>query len=87
MYENLTSDPAKEISKLFSMLEIPQEHVQLGLKALEHHSQEGFIGKTVRNPEIDQDVKALMDNYFKKLDLPIRTTNTLEDFKIFFGLN
>ncbi len=87
LYENLTTDSANEISKLFDMIQIPQEHVQLGLKALEHHSQEGFIGKTARNSEIYQDVKDLMDGYFMRLDLPVRTASTLEEFKALFGLN
>ncbi len=87
LYENLTADPAKEISKLFDMLDIPQECVQLGLKALEQHSQKGVISETARNYEITQETKNMMDRYFKDLDLPVRTTSTLEEFKAFFGLN
>ncbi len=86
LYEKLTANPAKEIAKLFDKLDISQEFVHLGVKALERHSQKGVIGETARNYEIDQETRDMMDKYFKELDLPVRTTSTLKEFEDFFGL-
>ncbi len=83
----MTVDPSKEISKLFEMLDTPQEYVQSSLKALDRHAQMGVLSETARSYEITQEAKHMMDRYFKELDLPVRTTSTLEEFKHFFGLN
>ncbi len=92
LYENLVADPRVEILKLFRTLGLSEDYVELGLKAMEGHSQEKVFGPLEAARKKDQEKHGeilskhlvMMDDWLADVDLPIRHDTTVEEFKHIF---
>ncbi len=82
-YENLAENPEREMKEVFRLMKIPQEHLQRAISGMKKDSQNKTFGKRGqgRSYQLSPETLAYMDNYFQKLNLPIKHDMTFKEFK------
>ena len=69
----------EETQKLFQALDIPLEFVSEAIKALEKHSQNSIFDNAKNVQLVGNEEWKITDEIFKELDLPIRTSMTVQE--------
>ncbi len=88
LYENLSSNPEEEVTKIFNILGLSHDHVPKALGALKKDSQNGTWVKRGAAKKLVMDPKILdiYNDYMKCMDVPLRHEQSVEEFKAIFGL-
>jgi len=86
LYENLSSDPEKELKEVFKLFGVDEGKIQLALEALNHDSQNGTFGTRgkTRQYQFTDDFWNNFDDIIREYDLPFRRDFTSEEFKACF---
>ncbi len=81
LYEDLANRPRQEVARLLEAMEVPPEHVDAALKAMDADSQQGRFGGRGHAAEMKEDYWAFVDGAFAKLGMDVRCNFTLEELK------
>ncbi len=82
-YENLSENPEREMKVVFSLMKIPHEHLESAISGMKKDSQNNTFGKRGqgRSYEMSTETLAYLDDYMRKLSIPITHDMTFEEFK------
>ncbi len=88
LYENLSKNPEAEVTKMFDIMELSHDHIPKALGALKKDSQNGTFVKrgAAKSVVVDPKILDLYNDYMKRMGVPLRHEQTVDEFKAIFGM-
>jgi len=78
LFEDVITDPEKEIREIFNIMEIGHEHVPGALESLKEDSQRGTFGPRGKRPKISDEEYAYLDSRLRDVGMDPRITCQME---------